>query len=240
MLVYKSQSHSDIFLDSGPVPRKRRRSSKVAEQNVNDEPQAEPVPYQHLKAVTRRVSRQTIETKWGPLPPTCVDRIAKLLQDIQRSVLVHIHDEKKKIQATSALQGITRRLTAKVSRGLPFPPGTRRLQEDDFDFEKILDLNRALEAQLTPALHSNALLEAELGKELALLEYETASMVELETNASSAAVARNKAARKLHSVLRSDGSTLATEAVKDDIGLDVVRQFQSLDLEVFTPSTKPF
>ncbi|EKD21395.1 uncharacterized protein L3040_000569 [Drepanopeziza brunnea f. sp. 'multigermtubi'] len=210
-----------------PEPLKRRRSSKLSVQDQHEEPEPELAPYQHLRAVTRKVSRQTIEKKWEPLPPLCVDRITQLLQDTQRPVLVHLHDEKKKSQASSAMQSIARRLTTKVSRGLPFPPGSRKHREDDFDFEKIVELNRVLEAQLTPALHSNALLEAELRKELAMLELEKASMVELETNANSEAVARNKAARKLHHALQLD-DVLGEEVLRDDIGLDFERRLQPL------------
>jgi hypothetical protein len=144
---------------------KRRRLSKAAEpvQDQDDTPEVEAAPaYQHLAAVTRKVSRETIESKWEPLPPPCVERISQMLQDVQRPVVAHLTNDQKRTQASTALQMVSRRLVSKISKGLPFPQGTRNHQEDDFDFEKILDHNRALEAHLTPALHANELLECEL------------------------------------------------------------------------------
>ncbi|KAH7419787.1 CENP-Q, a CENPA-CAD centromere complex subunit-domain-containing protein [Cadophora sp. MPI-SDFR-AT-0126] len=211
---------------------KRQRIETVPEQDQIDAVEVDLLNYQHLKAVTRNVSRQTIEAKWEALPPTAIDRIAQLLSDLQRPVIACLSDERKKTQASTAVEVVSRKLVKKFSRGLPFPPGTRNHREDDFDFEKILDHNRALEAQLTPALHSSQLLEAELSKELAKLEADKEFLAELETNAKAEALVRNQAARKLHSVLKEDDSIGGIELLKDDIGLQVDRQFPVLDLGV--------
>ncbi|KAK0108933.1 hypothetical protein ONS96_002770 [Cadophora gregata f. sp. sojae] len=228
-------------------PRKRKglekaESAPFKRQRIEKSPEAEVdlLNYQHLKAVTRNVLRQTIEAKWEALPRTAIDRIAQLLSDLQRPVIAHLNDERKKTQASTAVEAVARKLVRKFSRGLPFPPGTRNHREDDFDFEKILDHNRALEAQLTPALHSNELLEAELSKELAKLELDKELLAELETNAKSEASVRNQAARKLHSVLQPDESLGETELLNGDIGLNVDRQLQPLDLGVSLPFTEMF
>src|SRR5712672_2966686 len=117
-------------------PVKRRRIQKPSP-NDHDTHEPEEAPmYQHLQALPRRVSRQTIESKWKPLPSNCVERISQLLYDLQTPVLVRYNDERKKMQSSTALQMISRRLVSKISKGLPFPQGTRNHREDDFDFEK--------------------------------------------------------------------------------------------------------
>ncbi len=211
---------------------KRRRIEKPRRRD-EDSPEAEEAPmYQHLQAVTRRVSRQTIEAKWEPLPSSCVERISQLLQDLQRPVVARYHDERKKTQSSTALQKISRRLVSKISKGLPFPQGTRNHWEDDFDFEKVLDHNRALESQLTPALHANELLEAQLSKEIALLESERENLANLEANAKTETALRSEAARKLHLLLQPQDGIMEIEGVQDDIGLVNDNIARSLDLTV--------
>ena len=153
--------------------------------------------------MTRKVSRETIEAKWEPLAPASVERISQLVHNIQNSIVVHFSDDER-TGANTAMHMISRRLLSKASKGLPFPPPIRHSREDDFDFEKILDYNRALEVQLTSALHANELLESELAKEMLCLGSEQASLVELEANAKSEANMRKAAGRRLHSVLHSN------------------------------------
>lgn len=222
-------------LDHETTPNKRQRLNKEAKQDETATPEVEKTSmlYQYLKPVTRKISLQKIDAKWEPLPPACVERVSNLLQDIQRPVVVRLNNEQKKTQAGTALQMISRRLVSKISKGLPFPPATRNTREEDFDFEKVLDHNRALEAQLTPALHSNELLEAELAKEIARLEADKDILAELEANAKSEGIARNEAARKLHPLLQSDESTFGVEESRDDVGIqDTVHLSLSLDLKV--------
>jgi hypothetical protein len=126
---------------------------------------------------------------------------------------------------------VTRRLISKISKGLPFPPATRNHQEDDFDFEKILDSNRALDAQLTPAQHSNELLEAELSKEADLLESERVMLMELENNAKTEASKRKQDGKKLHSLLQSE-DPLFKEEIKDHVGLKLEHSTLPLNLKV--------
>ncbi|CZR53198.1 uncharacterized protein PAC_03076 [Phialocephala subalpina] len=216
------------------TPNKRPRLVKEVRQDEADVPEAGKTSmlYQYLKPVVRKISLQKIDAKWEPLPPACVERVSNLLQDLQRPVMVRLN-EQKNTQAGTALQMISRRLISKLSKGLPFPPATRNTREEDFDFEKVLDHNRSLEAQLTPALHGNELLEAELAKEMARLEADKDILAELEANAKSETTARNEAARKLHPLLQSDESTFGVEASRDDVGIhDIKHGFLPLDLRV--------
>ena len=171
--------------------------------------------YQHLAPVTRGVARHTVDTKWVPLPVRAVDQISTLLNDVERSVVMRLQDERKRTQASTAVQMVVRRLQRKLSRGQPFPPSTRPLHEEDFDFEKILDSSRALEARLTPLLHSIELLKAETAKEEALLEAETAALEALESNAKAEASRRKRMTKTLHDILR-DSSDVEMEKMVDD------------------------
>ena len=174
-------------------------------------------PYQHLAPVIRKVSRQTIEAKWEPLPPAGVERISQIVHQVQRAVAVHFNGDKR-TEANTTLHMLSRRLISKVTKGLPFPPPMHNNREDDFDFEKILDHNRALEAQLTPALHASELLESELGKEKMYLESEQASLMDLEANAKSEASLRKDARRRLHPLLQSE-SMIYEDATENPFGV---------------------
>jgi hypothetical protein len=168
----------------------------------NDTTKREKLPaYQQLVPVTRQVPRETIGAKWNPLPSNCVEQISQLVTDLQRPVVARVKDVRK-TQVSTALQMVSRKLKRKLERGLPFPQGVRHVREDEFDFEKILDLNRSLEAQLTPTIHANRLLEAELSKESAILISEKDALAELEENAKSQALKRKQAGRKLHPLLQ--------------------------------------
>jgi len=175
--------------------------------------------YQHLAPVTRRVSHQAIVAKWEPLPEGAVASISQFLHDIQRPVVVRVKDDRRRTQASTALQMVSRRLVGKISKGLPFPPETRTRVEDDFNFEKIINHNRALETQLTPALHANNILEAELNKEISLLESEQAALVELETNSKTETSIRKQAGRKLHPLLVSANYIRGGDDLRIAIGL---------------------
>lgn len=202
-----------------PQQQTKRRRMEDSQDNREVAEQPEPLSYRRLAAVTRRVSLETINTKWEALPPGCLDKISELLIDVQRPVVLQIHDERRKTQASTAIQMISRRLLSRIRKGMPFPKGARTNREDDFDFEKILDYNRALESQLTPVLHSNDLLEAELRKEEVLLENEERYLAELEANAKDEAISRRQAARKAHPLLQFEVNSTG-KVLNDNIGLD--------------------
>ncbi|KAF7927230.1 hypothetical protein EAE99_005561 [Botrytis elliptica] len=202
-----------------PQQLTKRRRVEDSQDNRAEQEQPEPPSYQHLAAVTRRVTHETIKTKWEPLPPGCLDKISDLLIDVQRPVVLQIRDERKKTQASTAIQMISRRLLNRIRKGMPFPKGIRTNPEDDFDFERILDYNRALENKLTPVLHSNDLLEAELRKEEILLESEERYLAELEANAKDEATSRRQAARKAHPLLQFEVDS-TRKVLNDNIGID--------------------
>ncbi|KAH8811738.1 CENP-Q, a CENPA-CAD centromere complex subunit-domain-containing protein [Xylogone sp. PMI_703] len=184
------------------------RPKKLSQPSVREvsEESTEPtisINYRRLAPITRRVPRDKIDAQWDPLQNNCIERISQLLQDVERPVIMRVRDEEKRVQARTAIQMVSRKLISKLSKGLPFPPGIRSQRADDFDFEKVLDNNRSLEVQLTPILHSNELLEAELAHEMELLESEREVMEELEKNAKLATSKRKESKKKLHSLLQS-------------------------------------
>jgi hypothetical protein len=207
---------ANLFSESKDAtnPKRRRVEEAALQEERETQRQEKPPNYQHLAEVTRKVPLHTIEAKWEPLPANCIELISQLLVDVQRPVIARLKEEHKRSQASSALQMTSHKLVKKISRGVPFPHGTQPQREDDFNFEKVLDHNRALEAQLTPALHANELLEDELRKETTLLESEKAILAELEANAKAAAASRKQAERKLHPLLQSEDST----ADKEELG----------------------
>lgn len=199
---------------------KRRKTNTNVRQDERESAPVKTLPsYQHLVPVTRQVSHQTIVAKWEPLPQGAVTSISQFLNDIQRPVVVRLKDDRRRTQASTALQMVSRRLVGKISKGLPFPPETRTRVEDDFNFEKILDHNRALETQLTPALHANDILETELTKEMSLLESEQVALVELETNSKTETSLRKQAGRKLHPLLVSANHLRGEDDLRIEIGL---------------------
>jgi hypothetical protein len=211
-----------------------RRQKPTQEDDQETQTEKQPT-YQHLAEVIHRISRQTIEEKWEPLPPNCIERVSNLVNDIQRPVVVRLSDEQKRTQASTALRMVSRRLIGKISKGLPFPRSTSNRREDDFDFEKILDHSRDLEAQLTLALHANDLLESELRKERAHLEAEEEALSQLETNAKREATRRKEAGRKLHVLLQSEDLTTKEDGLKDRTGLAVGHSDVPLTLVNLTP-----
>jgi hypothetical protein len=212
--------------ESVESPRGERNGSR----QQNKESGESAPEYQHLAAVTRGVSRHIIDTKWEPLPATAVDRVSQLLNDVERSVVMRLQDEHKRTQASTAVQMVARRLHRKLTRGQPFPPSTRPLPEEDFDFEKILDSSRALEARLTPILHSIELLKAETAKEEALLEADAATLEALDANAKAEASRRKRAEKTLHDILRDDNYD-TMENLAEGSGL-VHRRSQQRSLDV--------
>ncbi|KAI1006464.1 hypothetical protein K3495_g1758 [Podosphaera aphanis] len=179
------------------------------------------VPYQQLKAVTKKISRARIEEKWSALPPSCVDHISHLLQDVERSAIASLNDDRKK-QASLTVQAISRKISSKVSKGLPFPRSSRKNRDDDFDFEKILNHSRSLENQLTPALHANKLLGLELKKEQEYLKLEEDKLTELRTNAKKELVLRNETTKKFHPILQENH--IKDDFDFEDVGLESISE----------------
>ncbi|RDW82235.1 hypothetical protein BP6252_03347 [Coleophoma cylindrospora] len=194
---------------------KRRRVDSV-DMEVRNEPEIS-LKFAHLKSGTRQVSRHTIDSKWEVLPHESIGRISQMLHAAEQPILAHAQDERRRILVNSAINMVTRKLIRKIGKGIPFPPRTRGQTEDDFDFEGVLDTQNLLYSQLTPAMHTNALLEAELKQRKNKLEYERADLSELEANAKSEASKRKQDHRKIHQLLQHEDK--AKEELIADLGI---------------------
>jgi hypothetical protein len=202
----------------------QKRKPVLQEETIED---LQPT-YQYLAAVTRYVPRAVIDAKWSGLPITCADQVSQLLQDIQKPVIARLRDAQHQSQASSALHNISRKVVRKISKGLPFPPSTCGNREDDFDFEGILDHNRGLENQLDSVLHSNNLLDAQLSKELSLLEEERHHLEALENNAKAGAIKRKQEIKAVHLYLQGTDQDSHNEVQEKVLELQFLEQ-QSLN-----------
>jgi kinetochore protein Fta7 len=183
-------------------------------------PESSPTPdreesFNQLVLVQRQIPRHVITDTWEQLPTPAINRIEEILSIAEGSVTMSLQDERKRAHAGTAIRLVTRKLRRKLERGLPFPIAAKGQRDQDFDFEHILDDARSLNAQLTPALHSIGLLQAEIKKEEKLLAEEEEALATLQANAKAEQQKRRAETKTLHPVLKHiDGESLAghTEA----------------------------
>ncbi len=137
---------------------------------------------------------------------------------------MRLQDERKRDQASNAIDTVIRRLTRKITKGMPFPPSSIVRKEDkstgegrdaDFDAEKVIDCTREGERKLTPLIHSVELLMSEIRKEEELLDQETKALERLERNAKADRARRRTEAKKFHpSLLVPEGGRREDEDLK--------------------------
>jgi hypothetical protein len=209
------EQHPSLSIGRRPKKQHQRETSHDDSEDEVDELQ-----YQHLQPLTRQVPQHIIVSKWSPLPTAAVTKVIELFHDAERPVTMRLQDERKRLQASTAVQMVIRRLGSKLTKGIPFPPSTRAQRDEDFDFERILDSSRALEAQLTPMLHSIELLKAERRKEEERLAQDTERLEILERDAKAAEQRRRRASKKVHPVLHED-LKVKHEELEDEAGLIV-------------------
>ncbi|KAG6017006.1 hypothetical protein E4U43_002579 [Claviceps pusilla] len=174
-------------------------------------PPSPPKPYVHVAPYRRRVRQSVIESKWSPLANASLTAVSTTLQHAQRPILQRMSDTQLRRECTSsALRLITRRITRRIARGLPFPPasmpanvGRAPLQSDggrevELNFESVLDGKVNLERQLEPALDGLEVLrrEKEAMEEELELDYET--LRNLEAGARAQAREQRSLLRKAH------------------------------------------
>lgn len=114
-----------------------------------------------LEPRIRHVSQHTVKTKWVTLPEPMQDKVLELFRSVERPVIMRHRDEKKRIEAQTAVGTVIRKYVAsrgrmQVQRGgnllitlasganslgrrlprMPFPPVTK---DANFDYESALD-----------------------------------------------------------------------------------------------------
>ncbi|KAJ5925073.1 CENP-A-nucleosome distal centromere subunit CENP-Q, partial [Penicillium verhagenii] len=191
-------------------PPKRKRSGDEGNE-ANDESQK---GYAYLKPQVRRVPEKTIKSKWTTLPEPVQDKVREMFHALERPVVMRQSNERKRIEAQSAVQAVVRKahilyldsanppqldsLGKRLPR-MPFPPITNG---SNFDYESALDEHRTLEASLATVKDSTDLLRAEIAKEEALLANEKKELQTMDKNAKRAEAERKRQTKNEHPVLR--------------------------------------
>ncbi|KAJ5113685.1 CENP-A-nucleosome distal centromere subunit CENP-Q [Penicillium angulare] len=175
------------------MPPKRKRSAN--DENAEDEPNKR---YAYLKPQVRRVPEKTIKAKWTTLPEPVQEKVREMFQALERPVIMRQPNEKKRIEAQSAVQAVVRNLGKRLPR-MPFPPITK---DSNFDYESALDEHRTLEANLATITDSTDLLKAEIAKEEALLASERRELQDMDKNAKRAEAERKRQMKNEHPILR--------------------------------------
>ncbi|KAJ5729436.1 CENP-A-nucleosome distal centromere subunit CENP-Q [Penicillium malachiteum] len=174
------------------MPPKRKRSGD--DDGENDSPKQ----FAYLKPQIRRVPEKTIKSKWTTLPEPVQENVREMFHALERPVVMRQPNEKKRIEAQSAVQAVVRNLGKRLPR-MPFPPITK---DSNFDYESALDEHRTLEANLATIKDSSDLLRAEIAKEEALLANEKKALQQMDKNAKRAEAERKRQTKNEHPVLR--------------------------------------
>ncbi|KAL1966109.1 hypothetical protein VTN77DRAFT_4857 [Rasamsonia byssochlamydoides] len=154
--------------------------------------------FAYLKPRVRHISERTIKCKWTTLPEPVQEKVREMFRSLERPVIVRHRDERKRIEAQTAVAAVVKNLGRRLPR-MPFPPLTK---DANFDYEAALQEHRSLEAQLSTTTNSIDLLKMELEKEEALLAKETKQLEEMEKNAKRAEAERKRQMKNEHPVLR--------------------------------------
>ncbi|KAL1982144.1 hypothetical protein VTN96DRAFT_8319 [Rasamsonia emersonii] len=154
--------------------------------------------FAYLKPRVRHISQRTIKSKWTTLPEPVQEKVREMFRSLERPVIVRHRDERKRIEAQTAVAAVVKNLGRRLPR-MPFPPVTK---DTNFDYESLLHEHRSLEAQLSTTTNGIDLLKMEIAKEEALLAKETKQLEEMEKNAKRAEAERKRQMKNEHPVLR--------------------------------------
>lgn len=222
---------------------KQKRKRNAVEDAEEIEPTARRASkrFQYLKPRTKRISQNVITSKWAPLPITAQNQVCELFKTAKRPVILSRRDERQRKEAETVLENMARRLEKQLPR-MPFPPKSK---DTHFDLDKLVERNRILESQVTPAVHSIELLKAEIHREEASLERDREGLRRLKKNARAEQREAAKQAKKIHALLEDTGADEADDtaelinlrtlprrdsALEDDLNMELqplLEQFKS-------------
>lgn len=131
--------------------------------------------FSYLKKHVKRLPQEIVKKHWKALPLPAQQQVRELFQTAKRSVMHGAKDERRAREIEAALGTVLRRLEKQLPR-MPFPP---RAKEWMFNLDRVVERNRKLEAELTPALDSCKLLEEAIEEEERLLERDKAALEDL-------------------------------------------------------------
>lgn len=224
----RKKRHSDAEADSSTTAgtaRKRVKEDKGKKERAvarTTTATTSKAKFSHLKPRTRHISQSVITTKWRPAPlpaqaaaralfitakrpvVEAAGRRASTTSSSKGGVMGDGYD-KRKTEAETTLASVLRKLDKQIPR-IPFPPmkaaGAASAAEV-FELEKVVERNRMLEAQLTPAIHAVKLLKEAVVKEEEVLEKEREGLEVLEQRAREAERrGRERGKRGLHPALK--------------------------------------
>lgn len=195
-----------------------KRSAADAELDGSTAAQPSRKKFAHLTPRTRHISQSVITTRWRPAPPAVQHSARALFVAAKRPVVeaagragrsaaagvVGEAYDKRRAEAEVTLASVLRKLEKQVPR-IPFPPmrGGGVGLEGVFDLEKVVERNRALEAELTPQVYAVKLLREAVAGEEEVLEAEREALEVLEERARGAERrARERERRGAHPVVK--------------------------------------
>jgi kinetochore protein Fta7 len=85
------------------MPPKRKHSGDGDTDKLDDDSRKR---YAYLKPSVRRIPEKTIKTKWTTLPEPIQDKVRDLFHSLERPVIVRQQNERKRIEAQSALRAV--------------------------------------------------------------------------------------------------------------------------------------
>ncbi|KAI9819443.1 MAG: hypothetical protein M1832_004006 [Thelocarpon impressellum] len=201
--------------------RTMKRTAREAELDGEDEGEGEdgsdatapPAKYPTLQARVQHISQDAVTSKWTPLSASAQERVLAVLQTVERPATTRHRDQKRRTEAQAALAPVLRTLRRKLPR-MAFPPTTK---DAHFDYESMLDSNRALDAQLTPATHTIDVLRGEIAREEDLLAVEKARLAAIERDAAAEESMRKRQAKSMHPLLRRSAKAAPPGEANDDL-----------------------
>ncbi|KAL0258931.1 hypothetical protein SLS55_006436 [Diplodia seriata] len=221
----EAQMDDDSIGDATKAAKKPRTTAKTAKAAGEKEKERErertqavtssKAKFAHLKPRTRHISQSVITTKWRPAPLPAQAAARALFVAAKRPVVEAAGRksstagggvmgdgyDKRKAEAEATLASVLRRLEKQIPR-IPFP-SMKGPAADAFELEKVVERNRGLEMQLTPAVHAVKLLKDAVGKEEKVLEGEMEELDMLERRAREAERrGKERGKRGLHPVLK--------------------------------------
>ncbi|OCL12131.1 hypothetical protein AOQ84DRAFT_360907 [Glonium stellatum] len=223
---------------SGPAaPESSKRKKRRAQEAELEESIEEPVPkkFQHLKARTRNIPQNVVASKWAPPSQLVQQQVRELFKAAKRPVILSRRDDRRRLEAETILGAVVRKLEDRLPK-MPFPPKTKEVH---FDLEKLIERNRMLENQLTPAMHSVDLLKAEIEKEEMQLERDQEVLAKLEENAKAEKTRQKEQVTKTHPLLRLPKNFEIDGDGPDDINLVNPKSTEPLLLDNPDPELAP-
>ncbi|KAF2460213.1 CENP-Q, a CENPA-CAD centromere complex subunit-domain-containing protein [Lineolata rhizophorae] len=191
-----SSQHDEIGQEDELALQPSRRGRTPDEETGEDDDRPKK-RFNYLKPRVRKIPQHVITSKWAPLGASTQQQTRDLIRAAKRPVTIGIRDDRRRIEAEVTLGSVIRKLERQLPR-MPFPPNTRDFH---FDLEALIDRNRTLENQLTPALHSVEMLKAAIKREEGALEQEQKTLARLEADAKAEERRQARQTAKIHPLL---------------------------------------